>query len=73
MGKTINIDWNELGFDYIKTDFRYISVWKDGSWDDGKLVEDNMLTISEGSPALHYGQQCFEGLKCYRRKDGKIQ
>ncbi|BAH08249.1 branched-chain amino acid aminotransferase [Clostridium kluyveri] len=73
MGKNINIDWNELGFDYIKTDFRYISVWKDGSWDDGKLVEDNMLTISEGSPALHYGQQCFEGLKCYRRKDGKIQ
>ncbi|WP_368489600.1 branched-chain amino acid aminotransferase [Clostridium sp. BJN0013] len=73
MGKTINIDWNELGFDYIKTDFRYISVWKGGSWDDGKLVEDNMLTISEGSPALHYGQQCFEGLKCYRRKDGKIQ
>lgn len=73
MGKTINIDWNELGFDYIKTDLRYISVWKDGSWDDGKLVEDNMLTISEGSPALHYGQQCFEGLKCYRRKDGKIQ
>lgn len=73
MGKTINIDWNELGFDYIKTDFRYISVWKDGSWDDGKLVEDNMLTISESSPALHYGQQCFEGLKCYRRKDGKIQ
>lgn len=73
MGKTIDIDWNELGFDYIKTDFRYISVWKDGNWDDGKLVEDNMLTISEGSPALHYGQQCFEGLKCYRRKDGKIQ
>lgn len=73
MSKTVDINWNELGFDYIKTDFRYISVWKNGSWDDGKLVEDNMLTISEGSPALHYGQQCFEGLKCYRRKDGKIQ
>ncbi|MDZ7548396.1 branched chain amino acid aminotransferase, partial [Clostridium perfringens] len=73
MKKNINIDWNNLGFNYIKTDYRYVSVWKDGQWDDGKLTEDNMLKISEASTALHYGQQCFEGLKAYRRKDGKIQ
>ena len=73
MDKSVNIDWSKLGFNYIKTDFRYISTWKDGSWDEGKLVEDNMLTISEASTALHYGQQCFEGLKAYRTKDGKIQ
>lgn len=73
MNNTLDINWSELGFDYIKTDYRYISVWKSGSWDDGKLTEDNTLTISEGSPALHYGQQCFEGLKAYRTKDGSIQ
>jgi branched-chain amino acid aminotransferase len=73
MSKTVDIDWGNLGFSYIKTDLRYISVWKDGSWDDGKLVEDNMLSISEASTALHYGQQCFEGLKAYRTKDNKIQ
>ncbi len=73
MNKNVNIDWNNLGFNYIKTDYRYVSVWKDGQWDDGKLTEDNMLKISEASTALHYGQQCFEGLKAYRRKDGKIQ
>lgn len=68
-----NLDWSNLGFSYIKTDLRYISVWKDGQWDQGRLVEDNMLTISEGSTALHYGQQCFEGLKAYRTEDGSIQ
>ena len=68
-----NLDWSNLGFSYIKTDLRYISVWKDGQWDQGILVEDNMLTISEGSTALHYGQQCFEGLKAYRTEDGSIQ
>jgi branched-chain amino acid aminotransferase len=73
MSKLVNIDWNTLGFSYIKTDFRYISTWKGGKWDEGKLVEDNRLCISEGSAALHYGQQCFEGLKAYRTKDGKIQ
>lgn len=70
---SVNIDWNTLGFSYMKTDLRYISRWKDGKWDDGQLVEDNKLTISEASTGLHYGQQCFEGLKAYRTKDGKIQ
>lgn len=73
MGKKVDIDWGKLGFDYIKTDLRYISVWKDGKWDDGKLTEDNMLHISEASTVLHYGQSCFEGLKAYATKEGKIQ
>lgn len=73
MSQTVNIDWGKLGFSYMNTDFRYVSKWKDGKWDEGKLVEDNNLSISEASTALHYGQQCFEGLKAYRRKDGKIQ
>ncbi|MBM7688340.1 branched chain amino acid aminotransferase [Enterococcus ureilyticus] len=68
----MTIDWDNLGFDYIKTPFRYISMWKDGQWDDGKLTEDSTLHINEGSAALHYGQQCFEGLKAYRCKDGSI-
>ena len=35
MTKKVNIDWNNLGFEYIKTDFRYISTWKNGNWDEG--------------------------------------
>ena len=71
--KKVDIDWSNLGFSYLKTDFRFISNWKDGKWDEGNLVEDNMLKVSEASTALHYGQQCFEGLKAYRTKDGEIQ
>ncbi|WP_269845685.1 branched-chain amino acid aminotransferase [Histophilus somni] len=67
-----NIDWENLGFSYIKTDYRYISYWKNGAWSKGELTQDNVLHISEGSTALHYGQQCFEGLKAYRCKDGSI-
>ncbi len=67
-----SINWDTLGFDYIKTDMRYLSHWRDGAWDEGTLTEDNVLHISEGSTALHYGQQCFEGLKAYRCKDGSI-
>ncbi len=72
MGNGANLDWENLGFLYRETNANYVSYWKDGAWDEGKLVEEKMLTISMASPALHYGQQCFEGLKAYRRKDGTI-
>ncbi|MCW9709365.1 branched-chain amino acid aminotransferase [Avibacterium sp. 21-586] len=67
-----DLDWQNLGFGYIKTDYRYIAYWKNGEWSKGELTQDNVLHISEGSTALHYGQQCFEGLKAYRCKDGSI-
>lgn len=72
MGNGANLDWENLGFLYRETNANYVSYWKDGAWDEGKLVKENTLTISMASPALHYGQQCFEGLKAYRRKDGTI-
>lgn len=68
----MTIDWSNLGFSYIKTPWRFLATWKDSSWNEGELTEDNYLHIHEGSTALHYGQQCFEGLKAYRRKDGGI-
>ncbi|WP_233118004.1 branched-chain amino acid aminotransferase [Aggregatibacter actinomycetemcomitans] len=66
------LDWKNLGFSYIKTDYRFIARWKEGKWNDGELSTDSTLHIHEGSTALHYGQQCFEGLKAYRCKDGSI-
>ena len=72
MSNTTNLDWKNIGFSYRKTNANYVSSWKDGVWDEGKLVKENTLTISMGSPAIHYGQQCFEGLKAYRRKNGTI-
>lgn len=69
---TKDIDWSNLGFSYIKTDYRYIARWKEGKWSKGELSQDNTLHINEGATALHYGQQCFEGLKAYRCKDGSI-
>lgn len=66
------LDWKNLGFSYIKTDYRFIAHWKEGKWDNGELTTDSTLHIHEGSTALHYGQQCFEGLKAYRCKDGSI-
>ena len=42
-----DIDWHNLGFGYVKTDKRYVSNFKDGAWDDGALISDDTITISE--------------------------
>ncbi len=61
------------GFTYTKTSFNFIAHYKDGKWSEGELRSEDTLLISATSTALHYGQQCFEGMKAYRRKDSKIQ
>lgn len=73
MGKNGQLDWDNLGFTYSKTDKSYFSYWRNGSWDEGKLADSHEITISEAATAIHYGQQAFEGLKAYRRRDGKVQ
>jgi branched-chain amino acid aminotransferase len=67
-----DIKWKELGFNYIKTEKRYLAKWKNGKWGEGALVSDNRITISEASTVLHYGQSCFEGLKAFKSKDGRV-
>ncbi|MBE7049242.1 MAG: branched-chain amino acid aminotransferase [Ruminococcaceae bacterium] len=67
-----NIDWGNLGFAYIPTDYRYVSEYKDGAWDEGKLTEDANVVISECAGVLQYAQTCFEGLKAYTTEDGHI-
>ena len=66
------IDWGSLGFSYIKTDSRYVSYYRNGSWDAGAMVEDENVSISESAGVLQYAQTCFEGLKAYTTVDDKV-
>ncbi|MBR4207017.1 MAG: branched-chain amino acid aminotransferase [Lachnospiraceae bacterium] len=67
-----DIDWSSLGFGYVKTDKRYVSDFKNGSWDEGKLTDDDKVVLSECAGVLQYAQTCFEGLKAYTTEQGKI-
>ena len=70
MGK--NIDWSNLGFGYVKTDYRYVSNFKNGAWDEGTLSTDDMVTISECACVLQYAQTVFEGMKAYTTEDASL-
>ncbi len=67
-----SIDWANLGFAYMETDKRYVSYYKDGAWDEGALISDPSVTMSECACVLQYAQTCFEGLKAYTTEDGHI-
>ena len=67
-----NIDWANIGFSYQQTDKRYVSNYKNGAWDEGALIEDETITISECAGVLQYAQTIFEGLKAYTTEKGQI-
>lgn len=66
------IDWSNLGFGYVQTDYRYVSNFKDGAWDEGGLTQDANIVLNECAGVLQYAQTVFEGLKAYRTEDGRI-
>ena len=67
-----NIDWSNLGFGYVQTDYRYVSHYKNGAWDEGTLTQDPNVVINECAGVLQYAQTCFEGMKAYTTEDGRI-
>lgn len=67
-----NIDWANLGFGYVNTDYRFVSNFKNGAWDEGTLTKDPMVTINECAGVLQYAQTVFEGMKAYTTEDGRI-
>ena len=67
-----NIDWSSLGFAYVQTDKRFVSNYKNGAWDEGRLTDEANIVMSECACVLQYAQTCFEGMKAYTTEDGKI-
>jgi len=59
-------------FAYHKTAKRFVAEFKNGEWNEGKLTRKSTVNVNESSCVLQYAQTCFEGLKAYRTKDGRI-
>ena len=66
------IDWANLGFGFSEVNCHIRYVWRDGKWSEGEFVKKPEITMHIGASCLHYGQECFEGMKAFRQKDGKI-
>ena len=67
------LDWGNLSFGYIPTDYNVRCYYKDGKWGEIEESTSESINIHMASTCLHYGQEIFEGLKAFRGKDGKVR
>lgn len=67
------IDWSNIGFGYMPTDYNVRCYYRDGKWGDIEVSTSDKIEMHIAATALHYGQEIFEGLKAFRGKDGKIR
>jgi branched-chain amino acid aminotransferase len=69
----ITIDWENLPFGYMPTDYNVRSYYRNGTWGELEISSSEYIPIHMAATGLHYGQECFEGMKAYMGSDGKIR
>ncbi len=68
-----NLDWANLAFGYMPTDYNVRCYYRDGKWGEIEVCSDVNINMHMAATCLHYGQEAFEGLKAYRCPDGKVR
>ena len=72
MSNTRPLDWKNLGFQYLPTNGFAQVDYANGEWGPVEVKTDPMMSMHIAANCLHYGQACFEGLKAFTTKSGKI-
>lgn len=70
--KLSQVDFNNLQFGKVYSDHMFISQFRNGEWDNNHIVPYDNISVSPATPAIHYGQSIFEGMKAYRSQEGKL-
>lgn len=71
--KMEQIDWSNLGFGYIPTNYNVRCTYRNGKWGEIEVSSSETVNIHIAATCLHYGQESFEGQKAFRCPDGKIR
>eukprot|EP00523_Entomoneis_sp_CCMP467_P002853 CAMPEP_0168743564 /NCGR_PEP_ID=MMETSP0724-20121128/13642_1 /TAXON_ID=265536 /ORGANISM="Amphiprora sp., Strain CCMP467" /LENGTH=394 /DNA_ID=CAMNT_0008791199 /DNA_START=52 /DNA_END=1236 /DNA_ORIENTATION=- len=56
----------ELQFGTTLSDHMLVVEFENGKWSVPKIVPQGNLSLSPAASCLHYGLQCFEGMKAYK-------
>ena len=68
-----DLDWKNLSFEYIKTNCNIRYQFANGAWGEMQKSVSDHIDMHMAATCLHYGQECFEGLKAFRGKDEKVR
>ncbi|MDD4728506.1 MAG: branched-chain amino acid aminotransferase [Dysgonamonadaceae bacterium] len=67
------INWSNLSFGYMKTDYNVRTHYSNGQWSKPEATSSEEVTMHMAATCLHYGQEAFEGMKAFRGKDKKVR
>jgi len=66
-------DPDTLKFGAAFTDHMFTMEYDEGKgWHDGKITPYGPFMLEPAAVVFHYAQECFEGLKAYKSKDGRV-
>lgn len=65
------VDFDNIPFGRVFSDHMFVADYKNGAWQDYRIVPFGHFTMHPASMALHYGQAIFEGMKASKTHDGQ--
>src|ERR1051325_8466349 len=63
----------DLPFGKYFSDHMFIADYKNGEWQDFRIIPYGPIPMSPAISALHYGQSIFEGMKAYKTDNDVVQ
>lgn len=67
-------DETSLGFGHYTTDHMFVMPYhSDKGWHDPQIIPYANFSLDPTAIVFHYAQECFEGMKAYRKPDGTVQ
>jgi branched-chain amino acid aminotransferase len=65
-------DFSKIVFGKTYADHMFVADYKDGQWQDLRILPYGNISFEPSLATLHYGQSIFEGMKAYRTEQGSI-
>jgi branched-chain amino acid aminotransferase len=70
--KIDSVDFDNIAFGNIFTDYMLICDFKDGSWKKPQIKPYEPFMIDPSAKVFHYGQAIFEGMKAYKDENDDV-
>jgi branched-chain amino acid aminotransferase len=65
------VDFTNLPFGKVYSDHMLMADFRNGSWGGFRILPYGHIPVSPATPAIHYGQSIFEGMKAYHSSSGE--
>ncbi|MBL7859318.1 MAG: branched-chain amino acid aminotransferase [Cyclobacteriaceae bacterium] len=65
------VDFSNIPFGKNFTDHMFLADYRDGEWKNLHIIPYGYMPVSPATPAIHYGQSIFEGMKAHRGPTGE--